>query len=88
MGPAAQNVDVRLNNINVNAIETASGVFVGTNTQWGWQSHSKANSGLGTVTGDFNLTMRILNLVDDKDLIDTPIDDRDIMNTFVHKNGV
>lgn len=70
---------IEFDNINVNAIETTSGIFVGTNTQLGWGAHSKSNHGFGSITGQFNFAIKAINIVMDDDVIDTPIDDRDVV---------
>lgn len=72
-------VRIEFNNINVNSIESSSGVFIGPNVQWGWSSHMKRMNGFGTVTGMLNRISHSVNVIYDNDLIDTPIDDRDIM---------
>ncbi|MFC4075981.1 hypothetical protein [Salinithrix halophila] len=66
---------VQFHSINVNAIETASGIFVGENFQNYWSSHNKSNAGFGGVIGWHNTVARNMNTVDDRDHIDTPIDD-------------
>lgn len=80
----SRGVRIELGNINVNRIDSASGIFVGTNTQWGWSSHGKRVSGFGSVTGMLNRLSANIGVVYDNDLIDTPIDDRDV---FAAPNG-
>jgi hypothetical protein len=70
---------VQFDRIMVNAMETNSGIFVGTNTQYGWSSHSKTNASLMGISGDGNDIGSNLNIIYDNDGIDTPIDDRDVM---------
>ncbi|WP_058303357.1 hypothetical protein [Gorillibacterium timonense] len=72
-------IRIELGNINVNRIDSASGIFVGTNAQWGWSSHGKSISGFGSVTGMLNRLSANVSVVYDNDLIDTPIDDRDVL---------
>lgn len=68
---------VQFDKIMVNSIGPNSGIFVGTNLQYGWSSHNKTNASFqgvgekGTVSGN-------LNVFYDNDLIDMPIDDRDV----------
>lgn len=82
-------VRIELGNINVNKIQSASGIFVGTNAQWGWSSHGKSIAGFGSVTGMMNRLSANLGVVYDNDLIDTPIDDRDVMtSTLAEKTEV
>ncbi|WJH34751.1 spore germination protein [Paenibacillus aurantius] len=82
-------VHIDLNNINVNSIDRSSGIFIGPNTQWGWSAHSKSLAGFGTINGMFNRCSHNLNVVYDNDLIDTPIDDRDIMiSRVIRSEGV
>jgi hypothetical protein len=61
------------NNILVNAIDTNSGIFVGTNNQWYWNTGEKINEGFGTVRGKENLFCYTLSIVIDPDLIDSPM---------------
>lgn len=68
-----QNNIVTFNNILVNTVGTNSGIFVGTNSQSSWNSHSNNKSGFGSVFGARNVVSRALNIFMDNDLIDTPI---------------
>lgn len=64
--------------IQVGTISGNSGVYIAQQVVVsGISSHSKANSGIGAI-GAGNLVYRNLVIVYDDDLIDTPIDDRDI----------
>lgn len=58
--------------INVNVIESNAGIFIGTNFQANWSTQSKANHGLGSISGNSNKTFRNLNIVIDPDTIDSP----------------
>ncbi|WP_206918385.1 hypothetical protein [Alicyclobacillus suci] len=65
-------------NLTVNTIAGNSGVYFGNqNIAIGVSSHSKSNSVIGSI-GSQNLVYRNINLIYDPDVIDTPIDDRDI----------
>ena len=62
---------VSVKHINVNSIDTASGIFVGINYANNWSSHRKTNYGFGsvgsaTVSGNYSYVV-------DNDVIDTPI---------------
>jgi hypothetical protein len=70
---------VQFEQIVVNVMATNAGVFVGTNSQYGWSSHNKTNVSLSGVSGDKNRVYSNINVIYDNDLIDTPIDDRDVM---------
>ncbi|PYI55453.1 hypothetical protein [Paenibacillus flagellatus] len=70
---------VQFDRIVVNSIGTNAGIFVGTNLQYGWSSHSKTNASITDVTGDGNEVRGNVNVIYDNDLIDTPIDDRDVI---------
>jgi hypothetical protein len=70
---------VHFDKIMVNSISTNSGIFVGTNSQYGWSSHSKSNANISDIVGDGNEFQNNVNILHDDDLIDTPIDDRDLM---------
>ncbi|MCF8565409.1 hypothetical protein LLE49_11845 [Alicyclobacillus tolerans] len=69
-------------NIAVNTLSGNSGVYVSKqNVVLGVNSHSKSNSGLGSL-GSHTSVYRTVNIVYDPDFIDTPIDDRDT-NVYV-----
>lgn len=70
---------VQFDRIVVNTMETNSGIFVGTNLQYGWSSHSKSNAAFSGISGNDNEVTRNVNVIYDDDMIDTPIDDRDII---------
>ncbi|GAA3405903.1 hypothetical protein ACFFNY_26125 [Paenibacillus hodogayensis] len=76
---------VQFDRIVVNAMETNSGIFVGTNLQYGWSSHSKTNASFSGISGEGHQVTRNVNVIYDNDLIDTPIDDRDV---FLSKQTV
>ncbi|MDQ0188825.1 hypothetical protein JI721_12500 [Alicyclobacillus cycloheptanicus] len=62
----------------VGTIAENSGVYIADrNVVFGISSHSKSNNGFGRVDSH-NLLYRNVNIVYDSDLIDTPIDDRDV----------
>ncbi|MFC4321278.1 hypothetical protein [Litchfieldia salsa] len=67
-----KNPYVTLQDINVNVIQTNAGIFIGTNRQSYWSTHSKANHGLGSISGNGNKTFRNVNIVIDPDTIDSP----------------
>ncbi|MEF3304956.1 hypothetical protein [Paenibacillus sp. GYB003] len=68
---------VQFDRIVVNSIGPNSGIFVGTNLQYGWSSHSKTNASMSEM-GDNSEVSRNVNVIYDNDAIDTPIDDRDV----------
>lgn len=69
---------VQFDRIVVNSIGPNSGIFVGTNLQYGWSSHNKTNASLSGM-GDGSEVSRNVNVIYDNDMIDTPIDDRDVI---------
>jgi hypothetical protein len=84
-------MNIIFNKIDVNTIDTASGIFIGTNhahgwsshnknnnenVQNGWDTHSKNNFGQGTVYGN-TISSNNINSISDNDIIDTPINDQD-----------
>jgi hypothetical protein len=73
MKPLNQKPFVQVDSIKVNAIETNSGIFVGTNTHINWSSISNQKSGFGSITGHYNAVVKNFNLFSDDDGIDTPI---------------
>lgn len=70
---------VQFDKIVVNTIEVNSGIFVGTNLQYSWSSHNKVNASFAAVSGERNEVARNVNIIYDNDMIDTPIDDRDVI---------
>ncbi|MBC8079961.1 MAG: hypothetical protein H7X86_06425 [Gorillibacterium sp.] len=77
--PQAKHTQIELGNIIVTQLDSGSGIFIGSNAQWGWSSHGKNVSGFGTVAGMLNRLTNNISVVYDNDLIDTLIDDRDTM---------
>lgn len=69
---------IRFDQINVNVIESCSGIFIGTNSQYDWDANSKTNSGFGSVSGDHVSVHHNVNTLYDDDIIDTPIHDKNI----------
>ena len=65
---------VVFNKMFVNAVETNSGIFVGVNNAIGWSSHGKSNSGFGSASNC--QISNSINVVNDQDVIDAPIEDR------------
>lgn len=78
MSSGNENAIVQFGNVSVNSMANASGVFIGTNTQYGWSSHEKENEALGLVFGDLNIMYGNINLLNDCDFIDAPITDNDL----------
>ncbi len=74
---ASKVTQVAFDNINVTTISQNSGVFVGDVQVTGIDSHSKQNSAQGTTFGHRNVEMQNLNYVEDRDVIDAPIQDQD-----------
>ena len=67
---------INFQNLSVTSIGSSSGIFIGKNNAIGWSAHGKSNQGLGYVNGK---VVKNTNLVYDNDLIDSPIDDRDLI---------
>ena len=69
--------------IHVQMMQRQSGIFIGEkNVAIGWSSHGKENSVIGNISGQSNLLLNNISILNDPDLIDTPIDDRDINLSF------
>lgn len=66
--------------ININSINTDAALAVGENSQPGWDAQAKNNYGNGVAIGNVALPNNII-FVSDNDLIDTPINDMDIVPT-------
>lgn len=62
-------VKITFGNINVNSINSSSGVFFGTNVNLNFLSTSKSNNGF-SVTGDDNELFRNLSFVKDDNEIE------------------
>ncbi|MFC7395274.1 hypothetical protein [Scopulibacillus cellulosilyticus] len=73
------NIGIQFDNIAINSAASGAGVFNGANNQFGWSSHAKTNSGLGTIGGHHNPLPYNINILWDNDKIDTTINDQDIM---------
>lgn len=67
---------VTFDSITVNAIETNSGIFIGTNWQPSWRSNNNSKSAFGSITGHYNVIHENLNIFKDDDFIDTPINSK------------
>lgn len=62
----------QLSQISVNQIDTASGIFIGTNYAQNWSSHRKNNYGFGSVS--HSQVSNNTSCVIDQDWVDTPIE--------------
>lgn len=70
-------------NINVQTMERQAGIFIGEqNTAIGWSAHGKVNNVIGKIGGESNLLYNNVSILNDPDVVDTPIDDRDIHMSF------
>jgi len=68
---------IRFDSIQVNSIDTNSGIFIGTNLTYGWTSHNKSNTNISGISGDFNSVSENINVLYDNDGVDTAILDKD-----------
>lgn len=65
-------------NVTIGYVSGNSGVYIGGKlTVFGLSAHSKSNSGFGDI-GDSNVLYQCVSYVNDPDVVDTPIDDRDV----------
>jgi hypothetical protein len=64
-------VFLHIDNQVINQISMSAGVFSGENVQQGWSSTTKSNNAL-RITGQRNLAVNNINIINDPDLIDTP----------------
>ncbi len=72
-------------NIQVQTMQRQSGIFIADhNSSVGWSAHGKTNSVFGSVSGDGNFLLKNFMLLNDPDLVDTPIDDRDVHISAEH----
>lgn len=67
---------IQFNNLIVNGVDSTSGIFIGTNSQSGWNTMDKENFGLGRVHGSYIKIPNNKNIVYDQDFIDTIIHDQ------------
>ncbi len=71
--------------INVQTMQRQSGIFIGErNIAIGWSAHGKENRVIGNISGKSNLLFHNISILNDPDIVDTPIDDRDINLSFDH----
>ncbi|MDN3016988.1 hypothetical protein PH210_12380 [Paenibacillus sp. BSR1-1] len=69
--------------INVQTMQRQSGIFIGENNNAiGWSAHGKENYVIGNISGQSNFLYQNTSILLDPDLVDTPIDDRDINLSF------
>jgi hypothetical protein len=68
------------NSINVNSMQSNAGIFIGGNSQTGWNSPTKQNNGIFG-TGQGNVYLGNMHLISDNDGIDQPNADPDIQPT-------
>ncbi|MGQ9498344.1 MAG: hypothetical protein ACUVRC_04225 [Desulfotomaculales bacterium] len=61
-----------LGKVSIAGVRNNAGVFYGENALRGWRTRVKSNAGAGRVTGDGNLVVSRLNLLNDPDVVDTP----------------
>ncbi|WP_066303699.1 hypothetical protein [Bacillus sp. FJAT-29814] len=75
-------------NIHVQTMERQCGIFIGEqNTAIGWSAHGKQNSVIGSIGGQSNVLSHNISILIDPDIVDTPIDDRDIHIAIENSNG-
>lgn len=55
-----------------------AGVFIGDNAASGWDSNNKTESAINQITGAANVFTAILTMLNDNDVLDTPIVDNDV----------
>ena len=67
---------IQFQQIKANTLVNASAIFVGTNQTGNWSSHEKENY-LLTIHGHQTYVVNNINIIEDKYLIDTVINDQD-----------
>ena len=73
--------------IRIQTMQRQSGIFIGErNIAIGWSAHGKENQVIGNITGQSNLLLKNYLILNDPDIVDTPIDDRDINISFENPN--
>ena len=58
---------ITFNNIRVNSMTSAAGVFAGHNFQYRWCSNSTTQTGFGKIIGEGNMLESFCNMVTDPD---------------------
>jgi hypothetical protein len=66
------------NTIFVNGQETNAAILVGQNNAANWVTHNKNQVSIGFVFGAFNAFPNNIEIINDQDFIDTPINDSDV----------
>lgn len=66
------------NFIAVNSLNTNTGIMIGDNAASGWDANSKSSNSISTDAGAGNFITANISLLNDNDVIDTPIIDSDI----------
>lgn len=64
-------MQIRFNNLKIDEIKNSSGVFTGDNYQSNWSHYSKKNEGLGSLSGDQNISIGNRSILNDEDHADT-----------------
>ena len=77
-GGAPTTTHIGFQSLHVNSMQQNAGVFVGDTNITGLDQHQKQNQASGSVFGHNNTLMGNLNVNDDRDFIDSPINDQDI----------
>lgn len=64
---------IKFNSISVNTVESHSGLFIGYNYAPCWNSFSKTQELIGSVTGNNNDFSNSSGVIIDEDVIDMPV---------------
>lgn len=63
-------IHIKIDSLEVKAVENSSGIFSGTNRQQYWSARSKSNQGLGKISGESNACESCINMINDNDFAD------------------
>lgn len=66
------------NTIAANSMNKNAAILVGDNAATGWDTNNKCENAVGMVIGAANVLTAVLTMLNDNDLVDTPIVDCDI----------
>ncbi|MGE5631610.1 MAG: hypothetical protein ACM3TR_11010 [Caulobacteraceae bacterium] len=72
---------IMFNMIAANGMETNSAIMIGDNNATGWDSNNKKQYGMGAVFGLGNVFPANFNLMNDLDVLDTPIVDAEVKSS-------
>ncbi len=77
-----ETTNISFDQVNVTSLSSNAAVSVGNNKQSGWDAHGKSNTGIGLYYDD-SLTCNNISVIDDADIIDSPVNDQDFKPSVI-----